>query len=257
MWIILKKLIKMDNSSLFTSDEVNFLIRLLIAHLLADFVFQTKKMVNNKRWLSKEMWIHIGIVFLMTFLFSGNVLISGVIMVLHYLTDGSKITLNNIVKLKAMPLYIADQAVHLVTLVLVWAVYYNKIGETFETIIYPFLNYQTSIIIVGYLLVTTPLGYLIGHATKKIQYGSEKTEIKNDQNGLWIGIFERIIILTFVLLSQYEAIGFLITGKSIIRYSAKNEDIKSEYVLLGTMMSYGVTILLGILLQIILAGSTM
>lgn len=66
----------------------------------------------------------------------------------------------------------------------------------------------------------------------------KKNNQQEDRNGYLIGIFERIIILTFVLIHQYEAIGFLITGKSIIRFSSKNEVLKSEYVLLGTMMSY-------------------
>ncbi|HWZ22996.1 MAG TPA: hypothetical protein VNW06_10105, partial [Cytophagaceae bacterium] len=61
-----------------------------------------------------------------------------------------------------------------------------------------------------------------------------------------IGIFERIIILTFVLLGQYEAIGFLITGKSIIRFANKEEHLRSEYVLVGTMMSYAMSIIVGV-----------
>ena len=59
-------------------------------------------------------------------------------------------------------------------------------------------------------------------------------------------LYLAIIILTFVLLGQYEAIGFLITGKSIIRFAEQNPDVKSEYVLVGTMMSYSLSILTGL-----------
>ena len=79
---------------------------------------------------------------------------------------------------------------------------------------------------------------------------SKETKKEQDQianNGLRIGIFERIIILTFVILGQYEAIGFLITGKSLLRFASKDESLKSEYVLLGTMMSYAITIIIGVL----------
>ena len=76
---------------------------------------------------------------------------------------------------------------------------------------------------------------------------------ENKENGgKSIGIYERIIILTFVLMGQYEAIGFLITGKSIIRFVNKDEHIRSEYVLLGTMMSYMFAIVIGVLIKLLL-----
>ena len=51
------------------------------------------------------------------------------------------------------------------------------------------------------------------------------------------------------LLNQYEAIGFLITGKSIIRFAQKDENLKSEYVLVGTMMSYAIAIITGVIIN--------
>ncbi len=55
--------------------------------------------------------------------------------------------------------------------------------------------------------------------------------------GFKIGLYERTIIFTLVLIGQYEAIGFLITGKSILRFGDKDKS-HSEYVLVGTMLSY-------------------
>ncbi len=258
---------QMNSIELFTSTEGNLLIRLIIAHLLADFIFQTKKMVENKEWFSKAMMQHIGIVFILTIAFTANWKIALLLTLLHYVTDGIKISLKKNQKIKETYLYLADQGVHFVTIVLIWTINQNLFAEVLQTLQLPFLRYNWSVILMGYLLVTTPLGYMIGLATKKIQtqipveeeinleqqtQPQAKAKPQSDKNGLWIGIFERIIILTFVLLSQYEAIGFLITGKSIIRFSAKNEGVRSEYVLLGTMASYGVTILLGVALKYVL-----
>ena len=53
-------------------------------------------------------------------------------------------------------------------------------------------------------------------------------------------------------MQQYEAIGFLITGKSIIRFSGTQEEKKSEYVLLGTMLSYGLAIVPGVVVRMLL-----
>jgi hypothetical protein len=54
-----------------------------------------------------------------------------------------------------------------------------------------------------------------------------------------------------VLLSQYEAIGFLITGKSILRF-ADGQKKETEYVLVGTMMSYAFAIIIAVLVKILL-----
>ena len=55
--------------------------------------------------------------------------------------------------------------------------------------------------------------------------------------------------LTAVLLGKYEAIGFLITAKSILRFRQDTEMKQSEYVLVGTLLSYGSAILLGLVVS--------
>ncbi len=237
----------MNKVYLFTEIQVIFLIKLIIAHLLADFLFQTKKMVENKKWLSKEMFLHVFIVFITTFLFSFNLYISLIITILHYLIDGGKLELNK-TKLSKPIVFLLDQIAHVLIIILVWCIYFDNVNSVAKTLLIPFQNYKISLILLGFLLVTTPFGFFIGMVTKRLQNTNNK-KIKTDKNGFLIGIFERLIILTFVLLAEYGAIGFLITGKSIIRFSAKNEDINSEYVLLGTMISYGMTIITGLIIK--------
>ena len=58
---------------------------------------------------------------------------------------------------------------------------------------------------------------------------------------------ERGLILIFVVLAQYEAIGFLIAAKSILRFNeTTSENEKSEYVLTGTLLSLAIALLLGL-----------
>lgn len=231
----------------FTEIQGNYLIRLLLAHLLSDFLFQTKKMVENKKWFSKEMFSHILIVFIITFIFSQNLYISLVISILHYFIDGLKIEFNK-KKISKTLVFTIDQVLHIVAILFCWSSYFGISKMVFKTLLLPINNYNISLICLSYFLVTTPFGYFIGLITKRFQK-NENNKPKPDKNGFLIGIFERLIILTFILLGEYSAIGFLITGKSIIRFSAKNEDIKSEYVLLGTMISYGITIITGIIIK--------
>lgn len=237
----------MNKIHLFTEIQGIFLIKLFIAHLLADFLFQTKKMVDNKKWLSKEMFLHIFIVFLSTFLFSLSLYASLIICVLHYLIDGGKLEINK-TKLPKPIIFILDQIAHILVIILVWCIHFDIANNVIKALLIPFQNYKISLILLGFLLVTTPYGFFIGMVTKRFQKNKNK-KIKTDKNGFLIGVFERLIILTFVLLEEYGAIGFLITGKSIIRFSAKNEDINSEYVLLGTMISYGMTIITGLIIK--------
>ena len=56
------------------------------------------------------------------------------------------------------------------------------------------------------------------------------------------------MIFTFVLLGKYEAIGFLITAKSFLRFRQDKEAKQSEYVLVGTLLSYGSAIMIGLMI---------
>lgn len=65
--------------------------------------------------------------------------------------------------------------------------------------------------------------------------------------GAYIGYLERILIFIFVLLGRYEAIGFLIASKSILRFGESSKDRRyAEYVLLGTLASYLCAIVFGL-----------
>ena len=63
--------------------------------------------------------------------------------------------------------------------------------------------------------------------------------------GRLIGNIERILTLTLLLMSQYEVIGFLIAAKSILRFEGVKTS-KTEYVLIGSLLSFGVAIIIGI-----------
>lgn len=235
---------------IFTYEQGNLLIRLLLAHILADFVFQTKDMADSKKWFSGSMFLHITVVFGLTWLFGGRWLMSVLISVLHWLTDCLKIFAKKKFQDKDTALFAADQLTHLVIIILIWAVglnIYNKLHIPAITIL---TNYKFSLYILGYALVIWPLGYLLKFFLKKLSPGTPAEKIEN--GGQLIGQFERIIILSFVLLGQYEAIGFLITGKGLIRFTDKDR-LSSEYVLLGTMMSYALCILTGLLINWLLA----
>ena len=105
-------------------------------------------------------------------------------------------------------------------------------------------------IITAFVFITAPAGILIGQLTK--QWRNEIAHAESLANaGKWIGIIERIIILIFVLYSQYSAIGLLIAAKSIIRFNEKDRpEIKTEYLVIGTLMSMGLAIITGLIITL-------
>ena len=147
--------------------------------------------------------------------------------------------------------FISDQFAHFMVLLLVWLSLIET-KDLFEEIILMASNLKILSIITGYIICTTPLSFFVGIATKRWQEELQKGEIVSGNllnGGKWIGIIERLMIFTFVLLGKYEAIGFLITAKSILRFRQDTETKQSEYVLVGTLLSYGLAIILGLIIS--------
>lgn len=82
-----------------------------------------------------------------------------------------------------------------------------------------------------------------------------QTELRELKPGLpdagrYIGYLERFLILTFVIVDNYEAIGFLLAAKTLVRYPDISEDRKGhfgEYFLVGTLTSFGIALIAGVL----------
>ena len=108
------------------------------------------------------------------------------------------------------------------------------------------------VLLIGYILVVFPAGFLIGKATEKWQreIAKETEQESLKKAGRYIGIFERVLVLTFILSNNFSAIGFLIGAKSILRFGdVKGARKHTEYVLIGTLMSFSLCILLGLLIR--------
>lgn len=168
----------------------------------------------------------------------------------HYFTDLWKLMFTR----DNLKMFLSDQVLHVFAIVLAWL----YITSQFDAVI-PYLSEFLAspvkmAIILGYLVIIFPAGFLIGKATKRWQNEVEDELKRNslDAAGRYIGIFERILVLTFVLSFNLSAIGFLIAAKSILRFSDKSEigaRKQTEYVLIGTLMSFTVTILIGLLVR--------
>ena len=106
-------------------------------------------------------------------------------------------------------------------------------------------------IVVAYAMMLRPSGILMSLLLRRWQLSSF-TNSSLPEAGKWIGYLERILILTFVITDNMEGVGFLLAAKSVFRFGDLNKakDIKTtEYVMLGTMTSFAIAIIVGLLVK--------
>ncbi|QDH80209.1 DUF3307 domain-containing protein [Echinicola soli] len=227
-------------------NAAQFFILQLIAHMLADFYFQNDRLAAQKNthgFRSPFLKWHILIVFLLSWGLSFQLyFVYGalVIALTHYIIDGLKVYLNRSKWLGNYAFFI-DQVLHLAVIIAVAVSYTLYLG------LHPWWQVELSskllMAIFAYLACLKPSNILIKEVLKAYEI---KVPGTNDlpNAGKLIGVLERMLVLTFILLGEFQAVGFLIAAKSILRF--KNDDIlKAEYVLIGTLLSFGIAILLG------------
>ena len=76
----------------------------------------------------------------------------------------------------------------------------------------------------------------------------DNSEDSLESAGKYIGILERLFVFGFILLNQWSAIGLLIAAKSVFRFGdlSRAKDRKlTEYILIGTLISFGLAIFIG------------
>lgn len=237
-------------------DNLLLLLQLLLAHLVVDFVLQPKFWIEHKRKYKARSYILVihsllaGILTLI-FLQSWEWWYAALfISVTHYFIDVWKLSQQK----DDLKYFLLDQLFHLIILILVWLYLINGFPQLLPSLKGLINSVQFLAIVGGYLLVIFPAGFLIGKATRRWQDEIEPTYKMNslEAAGRYIGIFERILVLTFIITDNFAAIGFLIAAKSILRFSDKTETgarKQTEYVLIGTLMSFAITILLGLLIR--------
>ncbi len=233
------------------------LVKWIFVHFVVDFLAQTGRMVAHKRRLKARSWIlyvHCLLQGGLVYLLSPNWnlwQIPLIVVVTHFIIDLWKLyQKDNIV------FFIIDQALHLVVLFVVWSIYISPSQWYKQAWTSLSGNMNIWLVATGYLVVTFPLSFFLSYATKRwrisVEEGSWRGVNSLNEAGKWIGIFERILVYTFVITNHYEGIGFLIAAKSVLRFNdIKGSEARkeTEYVLIGTLMSFALSILTGLIVR--------
>lgn len=237
------------------------LLIMLLAHVVLDFVLPLRRRLEQ---LSNRLW--------QTLSLCGLGLLQGiaVLMLLGLLRDnlalawqaGACVAIGRIASgglaLKHGPglgHFFLEQAVQLGLLLTFWLTseaYWGRVPDALTIL----TSTQNLLILLAYLLILMPASTLIATLLRPwLMNLNNQNSLKNA--GTYIGYLERCLILTFVLLDQWEAIGFLLTAKSILRFNelhGSHQRPMSEYVLLGTLLSFALSIGLGLLVQRLISG---
>lgn len=216
---------------------------LLLAHLVADFVFQTSiscKSKAEKHWRSVHQYVHALTVFALSWLVSWDLSFwwgALVIGLVHLCIDIWKSYRDEDIKWFAI-----DQLFH----VLVLAVVAYLWCDAYSWSMPPFVSMKQVSILIAVMVCWKPSNFFIKLMLKHFSVNMPEAEEGSRFNaGALIGNVERWLILIFVYLGRYDALGLLIAAKSIIRFS-ESQTNKTEYVLAGTLMSIFIAILCGL-----------
>ena len=244
-----------------------FLI-LLLAHLLGDYYFQPQKLADKKEKQYSAVLIHSLIyavcVGLTALVVEAPWWVFAVAALAHCVIDSLKFALPK-KKFSKAKLFIADQALHLLTLLLlawfspaaVFRPWSASLGESFwGWLVLVFLVAKPVNISMGILFSKyseaakeerlKQLETTEEHRTQTIENPENGKPSKEEKiatqevegAGALIGLFERIFVIVFVALGEYSAMSLLIAAKSLARFEriTKNQAF-AEYYLIGTLFS--------------------
>ncbi len=217
----------------------------ILAHLIGDFLLQPDKWVKGKsdgKHKTKYLYYHIGVhalALLLCLQFQFQYWL-GIICILgtHFIFDWMKIRFQN--KKNEILLFFADQIAHLIVIAAVVLCY-----EPYKIDIEYCFAPPVIVTLVALTMVTQVSAIVI-----KVLLSRWKMKDENpNQAGKYIGMLERLFIFFFVIMNYWEGVGFLLAAKSIFRFgdlnNAKDRSL-TEYVLIGTLLSFGMAMLIAI-----------
>lgn len=223
-------------------------VKLVLAHLIGDFLVQSSSWVTHKeahKAKSKYLYIHVLLHFLVTMLVLWDLSywkIALFIMVSHYGIDVLKLYTTPLFKHANIPFFI-DQLVHLIVLYCC-AFYMDLWSHTvslFAKIDWP--------LVTTVFFVTFPAAIIMGKVLERMSTQIDVDHESLPNAGKYIGIIERLFVLTFIILGNWASIGLLITAKSVFRFNDLKESNNrklTEYILIGTLTSFGLAIVAGL-----------
>lgn len=223
----------------------NLFLSLLTAHVIADFYLQTDgycRQKKEKKLKSPFLYVHSLIVGLTAWAIVPTVSFAPfafLLAVTHWMIDTVKVYSPS-----GMWSFLADQVAHIVLLILVAITFDSPVQLPLEWLRH-ISHSHAPMFLLAVLLCIKPANLVIKLILQQYQVGENQSCANIKNAGALIGNLERLLTLLFVIIGQYEAIGFIIAAKSILRFK-DTDTAKTEYVLAGTFLSFGIAFVCGL-----------
>lgn len=228
------------------------LVALLAAHVVADFPLQPEWMVRRKRHPA-VLLAHLAVTVAVAVVLLGAAPLPllAILGATHLAMDAAKTFLLK----DRLWAFALDQAVHLAVIAALAIAFpdswragcWSRLPVDGQTAYLVILTLAT-----GLILNLQVGAQVIRRATEGFVAQIRTTIRGLDKGGLYIGWLERGLVMLLVLTNQPAGVGFLITAKSILRFGDV-KDSKSrkatEYIIIGTFMSFGWGLLVSALTQ--------
>ncbi|WP_265130746.1 DUF3307 domain-containing protein [Chryseobacterium oranimense] len=228
-------------------------IKLILAHLLGDFILQPNSWVADKerrKLKSPYLYLHVLIHTVLSFIFLWNIDLWWVALLVggtHFIIDASKLIFQTVKNKKRW--FFIDQLLHMLVIAGI-SFYYKEFSFEFLQ------NQEVLKVVMAALFLTTPasifIRILLSSWTPVPETQSSLQTESLSSAGKYIGILERLLVFTFIMVNHWEGVGFMVAAKSVFRFSdlaqAKQRKL-TEYVLIGTLLSFGLAVLTGILIK--------
>jgi len=228
-------------------------IKLILAHLLGDFILQPNSWVADKerrKLKSPYLYLHVLIHTVLSFIFLWNIDLWWVALLVggtHFIIDASKLIFQTVKNKKRW--FFIDQLLHILVIAGI-SFYYKEFSFEFLQ------NQEVLKVVMAALFLTTPASIFIRILLSSWTPVPEtQTSLQTESlssAGKYIGILERLLVFTFIMVNHWEGVGFMVAAKSVFRFSdlaqAKQRKL-TEYVLIGTLLSFGLAVLTGILIK--------
>ncbi|MDI9256984.1 DUF3307 domain-containing protein [Flavobacterium sedimenticola] len=227
-------------------------IKLLLAHIIGDFIVQPDAWVADKEkkiHRSMYLYLHTLLHAVLAYVLVGEKAFAAYALLLAFLHGGIDfLKLRFQRKENKRRWFIADQWLHVLVIIGITFGYNGELPD------FSFADDQFWILVTALIFLTKPTSIIIKNIISI--WTPENKWDKNDDSlqnaGNYIGILERLFVFYFVTSGHLEAVGFLLAAKSIFRFGdlkeAKDRKL-TEYVLIGTLLSFGMAFLVGLLVQ--------
>lgn len=206
------------------------LAALIFAHVIADFVLQSRWMVAGKR-KPLPLLCHGAVVLgatILTLGFADPLFVA--LAAAHIVIDAIKAFCGR----SGLWPFCADQAAHLASLVAVALIAPDLWSASPWAGLVPLPGVLT--VAAGLIVTTRAGGFAVGFLMEPL--AAPLAGLPN--GGRLIGTLERGLIFLLVMTGQTQGIGFLIAAKSVLRFGTVGDDrAVSEYVIIGTLASFG------------------